>query len=343
MRSFEHIDTESSGYSRVRRGTGFSILSPQGKRVTDRRIIDRIKSLVIPPAWSKVWIAPTINAHIQAIGYDAEGRRQYIYHPLYRAAREQEKYQHVVTFAEMLPRIRRKVAADMNLKGLPREKIVATVVHLLDRTLIRIGNRAYADRNKSFGLSTLRSRHVEIGGSTVRFAFRGKSGREWRVRIDDRRVAKVIRACQDLPGQHLFQYIDPDKQRRSISSSDINAYLKEACGSDISAKDFRTWAGTVLCAVALSLAPPAETERQIRRQLTSAIRAVAYRLGNTPAVCRSAYIHPAILGAHAQGVLFRHARQLHAGAAGEGHSPAERMILRYLKKTAITPSLVRAA
>lgn len=344
MRSFKRIDPTNAGYSRVPRGRGFTILSPLGKKVMDDRVLRRVKSLVIPPAWTSVWIAPTPDAHIQVVGLDAEGRRQYLYHPLYRAAREQEKFQRLISFAALLPRIRKKVADDMGLRGLPRQKVVATVVHLLDRTFIRIGNRAYAQQNKSFGLSTLRSRHVEIGGSSIRFAFRGKSGREWRVQIDDRRVAKVVRACQDLPGQHLFQYRDADEQRRSISSDDVNAYLKQICGDEVSAKDFRTWAGTVLSAVALSLAKPGETDRQLRKQVTSAVRAVAYRLGNTPAVCRSAYIHPAILAAHEDGVLFRNARRLqHQRDDGHGHSAAETAVLRLLKCSSINPAILRSS
>jgi DNA topoisomerase-1 len=341
MKPIVQTDPNEPGYSRIRRGRGFAILSPRGRAVTDERILRRVNALVIPPAWTNVWIAAAPEAHIQAIGSDADGRRQYIYHPLYRAAREQEKFQRLLAFAAMLPRIRERVAKDMAAKGLPREKVLATVVHLLDRTLIRIGNRAYAEANKSFGLSTLRSPHVEVGVSTVRFEFRGKSGREWRVKIADRRIAKVIRSCQELPGQPLFQYLDEDKGRRSISSGDVNGYLQNLCGSEISAKDFRTWAGTVLCAVALSLAPPAESEAKKRRQVTSAVRAVAYRLGNTPAVCRSSYIHPAILIAHADGALFRYAQQLnHPDSIGAGHSPAERVVMKILKQAPATGSLV---
>lgn len=343
MRGFTRVDPGEPGYTRSRRGRGFAILSPDGSRVTDGRVLRRVEALVIPPAWNSVWIALTPHAHIQVVGLDAKGRRQYLYHPLYRAARDQEKFQRLIAFAKMLPRIRARVAADMARRGLPRQKVLATVVHLLDRTLIRIGNRTYERANSSFGLSTLRSRHVEVGGSSVRFAFRGKSGREWRLRIDDRRVARVVRACQELPGQDLFQYRDADGQRRSISSGDVNGYLKAICGDEISAKDFRTWAGTVLSAVALSLARPAETDRQLRRQVTSAVRAVAYRLGNTPAVCRSAYIHPAILAAHADGALFRNARRLqHRWDERSVHSPAERVVLRLLVQLASDPVIMRS-
>jgi DNA topoisomerase-1 len=328
-------DPSVPGYARVRRGRGIAIVSPAGRPVKDRRILDRVASLVIPPAWTSVWIAPDATGHIQAIGYDARGRRQYIYHPRYRAEREAEKFRRLADFAAALPAIRRQVAADMGLRGLPRAKVVATVVHLLDRTLIRIGNRSYAEQNGSFGLSTLRNRHVEVGGSAVRFAFPGKSGREWRVRIDDRRVATVIRACQDLPGQHLFQYVDDDRRRRTISSDDVNAYLRAICGREVSAKDFRTWAGTVLCGVALSLAPPADGERHVRRQIASAVRAVAHRLGNTPAVCRSSYIHPVVLGAHAGGDLFRAARRLqHRNGEHDGLTSAERVVLKLLRRAA---------
>lgn len=333
MAALQFADPTAAGYSRIRRGEGFVILSPRGKVVRDPRILKRVADLVIPPAWTSVWIAPHASAHIQAIGIDAKGRKQYIYHPEFRAEREAEKFRKLARFAARLPEIRARVAADMALPGLARDKVLASVVHLLDRTLIRIGNRTYAEANKSFGLSTLRSRHVVVAGSTIRFAFRGKSGQEWRVRIQDRRVAKVIRACQGLPGQHLFQYVDDDGERRAIASDDVNAYLRTVGGPRVSAKDFRTWAGTVLCGVALSLAPPAEAERQRRRQVASAVRAVAYRLGNTPAVCRSAYIHPAVLTAHESGTLYRQASRLSHGEASDmGLTAAEETILRLLRK-----------
>jgi len=332
MTSLHFSNPEQPGYRLVKRGSGTVLVSPAGRPVRDRRVEKRVASLRIPPAWSSVWIAPTPGGHIQAIGYDARGRRQYIYHPEYRAQREAEKFQRLAGFALLLPALRRCVEADMDQPGLPRTKVLATVVHLLDRTLIRIGNRSYADQNGSFGISTLRNRHVAVASSTVRFAFRGKSGREWRVRVEDRRVAKVIRACQDLPGQHLFQYVDDDRQRRTVTSDDVNAYLRGICGDEVSAKDFRTWAGTVLCGVALSLAPPAESERQLRRQVASAMRAVSYRLGNTPAVCRSSYVHPQIFEAHRTGALHRLARRLqHIPPPEPALSLAEKAVLRLLK------------
>jgi len=325
-------DLDQPGFRLTRKGRRVTVVSPDGAAVTDPGILQRVEALAIPPAWVSVWIAPSPDGHIQAFGYDARARRQYIYHPLYRARREEEKFRRLTQFAASLPAVRRRVEADMRRPGLGQEKVVATVVHLLDRTLIRVGNRSYAEQNGSFGLSTLRNRHVAVTSSTVRFAFRGKSGREWRLGVEDRRVARVIRACQSLPGQHLFQYLDPTGERRSVTSDDVNGYLRDICRAEVSAKDFRTWAGTVLCGVALSMAPPDDRERFRKRQLASAIRAVAHRLGNTPAVCRSYYVHPAIYEAFESGRLHRDARRLqHPWPDNPRHSPAERAILRLLR------------
>lgn len=332
MALLHYSDLDQPGFRLARKRRRLAVVSPEGTVVNDPRIVERVQALAIPPAWTSVWVAPSAEGHIQAFGYDARGRRQYIYHPLYRAQREEEKFRRLTQFAASLPSVRRRVDVDMMRPGLGRAKVVATVVHLLDRTLIRIGNRSYAEQNGSFGLSTLRNRHVAVTRSSVRFAFRGKSGREWRLGVDDRRVARVIRACQNLPGQHLFQYLDPDGERRSVTSDDVNAYLKKICRTEVSAKDFRTWAGTVLCGVALSMAPPDERERYRKRQFASAIRAVAHRLGNTPAVCRSYYVHPAIHEAFETGLLYRQARKLqHPWPDNPRHSPAERAILRLLR------------
>ncbi len=280
-----------------RAGKGFVYLDAKGRRVADRETLKRIRSLVIPPAWTDVWICASVDGHIQATGRDAKGRKQYKYHADYREAREQSKYEHLFEFAEALPTIRAKVAEHMSLRGLPREKVLATVVHLLETTLIRVGNDEYARTNQSYGLTTLKNKHVAVEGSEVRFQFAGKSGKQWSLSMRDRRVARIIRACQELPGQDLLQYFDEDKQLRAISSGDVNAYLREIAGRDITAKDFRTWAGTVLMARFLSSAT------QAKRAISAAVKKVAAALGNTVAVCRKSYIHPAITNAYLNGRL----------------------------------------
>jgi DNA topoisomerase-1 len=327
-------DLTAPGITRQRCGKGFSYRDETGSRLTDAATLQRVRDLVIPPAWRDVWICPNPAGHVQAIGRDEKGRRQYIYHAAFRAEREAEKFEKMITFAQILPRLRRRVSADMALPGLDRDKVLATVVYLLDRTLIRIGNETYARDNGSFGLSTLRSGHVAVAGATVRFTFKGKSGKEWRLAIFDKRVSRIVRTCQDLPGQHLFQYRDKDGELRAVSSDEVNDYLRRAAGSPVSAKDFRTWAGTVLCGLALSLAPPPPNERQLRKQLASAVRAVSQRLGNTPAVCRSSYIHPAIFSAHTGGLLTRYARRMsHATEYDAKLTPAERAVLKILNET----------
>ena len=327
-------DLSAPGITRHRHGKGFSYRDGAGRRLTDDATLQRIRALVIPPAWRDVWICTDPAGHIQSVGRDEKGRRQYIYHPEFRAEREAEKFEKLVSFAQILPRLRRRVAADMALPGLERDKVLATVVYLLDRTLIRIGNETYARDNGSFGLSTLRSGHVAVAGSTIRFTFKGKSGKEWRLAIFDKRVSRIVRTCQHLPGQHLFQYRDKDGDLRAVSSDEVNDYLRRAAGGPVSAKDFRTWAGTVLCGLALSLAPPPPNERQLRKQLASAVRAVSQRLGNTPAVCRSSYIHPAIFTAHTEGLLARYARRMSHLLAPEGKlTPAERAVVKILTET----------
>jgi DNA topoisomerase-1 len=274
-----------------------------GSRLAERDVLGRIKSLAIPPAWTDVWICPFADGHIQATGRDAKRRKQYRYHPRFREVRESTKYEHVVTFAEALPTIRGKVREHMALRGLPREKVLATVVHLLQTTLIRVGNDDYAKQNKSYGLTTLKTRHVAVDGNEVRFRFTGKSGKQWSLRVRDRRIAKVIRACQELPGQELLQYLDEDGKPCDVTSSDVNAYLKEITGNDITAKDFRTWAGTVLAAMALHEVKSFDTAAQAKRNLRTAIENVAARLGNTPTICRKCYVHPDVLTSYLDGDL----------------------------------------
>ncbi|HEX4409977.1 MAG TPA: DNA topoisomerase IB [Xanthobacteraceae bacterium] len=267
--------------------------------------IKRIRSLAIPPAWSDVWICPYPDGHIQATGRDARGRKQYRYHPRFREVRDSVKYEHVVAFAQAVPAIRKKVSAHMALSGLPREKVVATVVYLLDKTLIRIGNDDYAKQNKSYGLTTLKNRHVEVEGTEVRFHFVGKSGKQWTTKIRDRRVAKIIRACQELPGQELLQYQDENGAVTDVTSTDVNSYLREITGQDITAKDFRTWAGTVLAGIALKEIEAFDSQAQAKRNVREAIERVAKRLGNTPAICRKCYVHPEVLGAYMEGTLVK--------------------------------------
>jgi DNA topoisomerase I len=257
----------------------------------------------VPPAWIDVWICPKANGHIQATGRDARRRKQYKYHPRFREVRESTKYNHMLAFAESLPIIRRNVQAHLALRGLPREKVLATVVSLLEATLIRVGSDEYARANKSYGLTTLRNQHVEVEGSALKFNFKGKSGKVWKLNVHDRRIAKVIRACQDLPGQELLQYIDADGETRDVSSSDVNAYLREVSGEDVTAKDFRTWHGTVLAALALQGLDKFDSQAGAKRNIGDAIQKVAARLGNTPTICRKCYIHPEIITTYVEGSL----------------------------------------
>jgi DNA topoisomerase-1 len=299
----KYVSDARPGIRRRKSGKGFTYSRADGSRLTERDVLGRVKSLAIPPAWTDVWICPFADGHIQATGRDAKGRKQYRYHPRFREIRESTKYEHVVAFAEALPAIRAKVREHMALRGLPREKVLATIVHLLQTTLIRVGNDDYAKQNKSYGLTTLKTRHVAVDGSEVRFRFTGKSGKQWSLRVRDKRIAKIIRACQELPGQELLQYLDEDGKPQDVTSSDVNAYLKEITGHDITAKDFRTWAGTVLAAMALHEVKGFDTAAQVKRNLRTAIENVAARLGNTPTICRKCYVHPDVLTSYLEGNL----------------------------------------
>jgi DNA topoisomerase I len=291
------------GIRRRKSGKGFTYVRADGSRLTESDVLRRIKSLAIPPAWTDVWICPFADGHLQATGRDAKGRKQYRYHPRFREVRESTKYEHLVAFAEALPAIRAKVREHMALRGLPREKVLATVVHLLETTLIRVGNDDYAKQNNSYGLTTLKTRHVAVDGNEVRFRFTGKSGKQWSLRVRDRRIAKIIRACQELPGQELLQYLDEDGKPQDVTSNDVNSYLKEITGKDITAKDFRTWAGTVLAAMALNEVKSFDSAAQAKRHLRAAIENVAARLGNTPTICRKCYVHPDVLTSYLDGNL----------------------------------------
>jgi DNA topoisomerase I len=294
----QYVNDERTGYSRTAKGKDFEYLDTEGKTIRGDQRMLRIKRLAIPPAWTDVWICPSPNGHIQATGRDARGRKQYRYHERWREVRDENKFDRLAQFAKALPDIRRRVAQDLKLPGLPRRKVLATIVRLLERTFIRIGNEEYARENKSFGLTTLKSRHVTVKGAQVRFRFRGKSGRQHDVDITDRRVAKVIAKCQDLPGQDLFQYVDEGGEVQDVTSQDVNEYLRQIAGEDFTAKDFRTWGGTVLAAIAFSRQEEFETKKQAKSNIKTAICAVADLLGNTPATCRKCYVHPVIVEAY---------------------------------------------
>lgn len=298
-----YVSDEGPGIRRERAGEGFRYVKPNGKPLEDDGDSERIRKLAIPPAWTDVWICPKANGHLQATGRDARGRKQYRYHPQFREVSEATKYEHMMEFARALPGIRAKVAEHMALRGLPREKVLAAVVHLLETTLIRVGNDDYAKRNDSYGLTTLRNPHVKVDGSELRFRFKGKSGKAWQLQLKDRRVAKIVKACQDLPGQELFQYFDEDGELKDVTSADVNAYLREITGEDITAKDFRTWAGTVMAALALQEFEAFDTQAAAKKNVRAAIERVAARLGNTPTICRKCYVHPEILQSYAEGAL----------------------------------------
>jgi DNA topoisomerase-1 len=293
-----YVADNSPGYSRKENGEHFKYLDTHGKPIRDEQRLLRIKRLAIPPAWTDVWICPSLAGHIQATGRDARRRKQYRYHERWRELRDENKFDRLAEFAKVLPKIRRRVAQDIRLPGLPREKVLATVVRLLERTFIRVGNEEYARENKSFGLTTIKNRHVKVSGDQLRFRFRGKSGRKHEVAITDGRIAKIVSKCQDLPGQDLFQYVSDDGEVRNVTSQDVNDYLREITNENFTAKDFRTWAGTVLGAIALNAQGEFETKKQAKANLKTAICAVAHFLGNTPAVCRKCYVHPAILEAY---------------------------------------------
>jgi DNA topoisomerase-1 len=289
------------GIRRRRAGRGWAYYAPDGARITDRAERARIRALVIPPAWTDVWICPDPLGHIQVTARDGRGRKQYRYHPAYRATRDASKFRRILEFSEILPRIRERIERDLAARHLTRRKVLATVVRLLDKTLIRVGNDAYARENRSFGLTTLRARHVAVRGHTVHFTFRGKSGVQHSVSVTDRRLARVIQQCQDLPGQELFRYRDEHGRVQTIGSGDVNEYLREISGRRITAKDFRTWAGTMLAASTLRDLGPPQSGRDAERKIVQAIDTVAARLGNTRAVCRTYYVHPAVLDAYRDG------------------------------------------
>jgi DNA topoisomerase I len=326
------------GITRRRSGSGFTYFTASGRVLKDPAELHRIRSLVIPPAWEDVWICSDSRGHLQATGRDARGRKQYRYHPRWREVRDETKYYRLIGFAQILPAVRRRTDADLRRQGLPKEKVLAAVVQLLEKTLIRVGNDEYARHNRSFGLTTLRDGHVEVSGARLTFAFRGKSGVEHEVDLDDRRLARVVKACRDLPGYELFQYLDEEGKRQSIESSDVNEYLRDITGEDFTSKDFRTWAGTVLAAQLLKDFEAFESDAQAKRNIVEAVEAVAKRLGNTKAVCRKCYIHPAILETYFDGSLVQtvsqRARRMAqgAGALSEGEAAVLGLLQRRLAR-----------
>lgn len=315
------------GIGRRKAGTGFSYRNANGATLKDRTTLQRIRALAIPPAWREVWICPDTNGHLQATGRDEKGRKQYLYHSGFREVRDSVKFAHMLEFAQRLPAIRARVAKDMALAGLPRRKVLATTVHLLETTLIRVGNDDYARQNGSFGLTTLRRRHLQVEGTELRFRFKGKSGKIWRVQLRDRRIARILKACQDLPGQQLLQYQDDSGAIHDVTSSEVNAYLKDITGAEITAKDFRTWAGTVLTTTALQEFGAFDSVAEGEKNIRSAIKAVAVHLGNTATVCRKCYVHPDVLLAYLDGSLLVAPHRMESGL-----TPQEGTVLALLKK-----------
>jgi DNA topoisomerase-1 len=304
-----YVSDDQPGYTRKRKGDDFEYFDTEGKRIRDETRLLRVKRIGIPPAYKDVWICPSANGHIQATGRDARGRKQYRYHERWREVRDENKYDRMIVFGKALPKIRRRVNRDLKLRGLPREKVLATVVQLLGRTFIRVGNEEYARENKSFGLTTLRNRHVDVTATKLKFTFRGKSGKEHEVDVTDRRLAKIICQLQELPGQEVFQYLNDTGERRKVTSEDVNDYLREITGEDFTAKDFRTWAGTVLAAIALNAQEAFENKTQANKNIKDAISAVAKILGNTPAICRKCYVHPAVLETYLDGGMIEGLKQ----------------------------------
>ncbi len=294
----EYVTDAEPGIRRKRVGRGWAYYEPGGALIRDRRERRRLNALAVPPAWTDVWICPNPNGHLQVTARDSKGRKQYRYHPRFREKRDESKFGRLLAFSEVLPRVRDRVERDLRRRGLPRDKVLATVVWLLERTFFRVGNIAYARHNRSFGLTTLRRRHVQVTGAMLRFEFRGKSGITRTASITDRRIARIVQSCRELPGHELFKYLDDHGRRQKVDSDDINEYLRHITGRDITAKDFRTWAGTILAAVELSRLGTAASERQAKKHVVQAVDEVARHLGNTRAVCRKYYVHPAILEAY---------------------------------------------
>jgi DNA topoisomerase I len=330
-----YVSDARPGITRRRRGRAFAYFDADGKEIKDEEELRRIKALAVPPAWTEVWICPLANGHIQATGRDQKGRKQYRYHARWREVRDETKYDKMIAFARALPRIRERTERDLSLPGLPREKVLAAVVRLLETTLIRVGNEEYARHNRSYGLTTMRDSHVNVNGSTVKFKFRGKSGIYHTIDLHDRRLAKIVRRCRDIPGQELFQYIGEDGEPQTIGSADVNEYLREVAGEEFTAKDFRTWAGTVLAAIALQEFREFDSAAQAKKNVVRAIESVAERLGNTPSVCRKSYVHPLVFDLYLEGTLLETFEQLAAEELRENLGelrPEEAAVLAILQQ-----------
>jgi DNA topoisomerase-1 len=333
MARLRYVTGQHPGIRRLKSGKGFRYVGVHGQIIRRREILARIRGLAIPPAWTDVWICPDARGHLQATGRDAKGRKQYRYHPDWRATRDETKFDRMQAFARALPILRRRTRADLARPGLPREKVLATLVQLLERSLIRVGNEEYARQNDSFGLTTMRDKHVRVSGGMVRFQFRGKSGKYHAIDVNDWRLAHVVKQCRDLPGQELFQYMDADGRRRSVGSGDLNNYLRDITGEEFTSKDFRTWWGTVLAVKALRELQPGRSRTHSEKNVLLAIDAVAGLLGNTRAVCRKSYVHPGVIDCYVEGalggILDRRAKA--AGRTPAGLRPDEVAVLTVLK------------
>ncbi|MBF2076680.1 MAG: DNA topoisomerase IB [Synechococcales cyanobacterium C42_A2020_086] len=331
----QYVSDDSPGIRRQRQGKkGFIYFTPEGERIRDPEEIQRIHSLAIPPAYRDVWICPLPNGHLQATGRDAKGRKQYRYHPLWRTVRDQTKFTRMIAFSRSLPTIRQRIEQDLSLPGLPKEKVLAAVVRLMEQTRIRVGNEEYARTNQSYGLTTLQDDHVEIKGAKIRFQFRGKSGVEHNIELTDKRLAKIVKHCQDIPGQDLFQYRDEQGNYQTIGSADVNHYLKEIAGQEFTAKDFRTWAGTVLAATCLVEIGDCSSATAAKKNIAQAIKTVASHLGNRPATCRKYYVHPAVLDAYADQTLHTVMEKHATMVVEDGHAlrPEELAVVMLLEQ-----------
>jgi DNA topoisomerase-1 len=333
MAGLRYVTDAEPGIYRRRRGKGFQFIDAEGKAVRDKETLSRIKSLVIPPAWSGVWICQNPKGHLQVTGRDARGRKQSRYHPRWREVRDETKFERMTIFGGILPTIRERVEQDLSLPGLPRHKVLATIVRLMEATLIRVGNEEYARENHSYGLTTMRNKHVEVEGSSVTFKFQGKSRVRHTVDIQDRRIAKIVQRCQDIPGYELFQYVDKEGNHHTIDSADVNDYLREVSGQDFTAKDFRTWAGTVLACTVLQEFEAFESQTQAKKNVVQAIKDVAARLGNTPSVCRKSYVHPLVLDTYFSGAMIKTVkRKVEEEVAAQALREEEVALLQLLQK-----------
>jgi len=326
-----YVSDCKSGIKRLKSGKGFKYVESNGQVVNDEATSDRIRSLVIPPAWTDVWICSSSNGHLQATGRDARGRKQYRYHPKWKEVRDENKFGKMIGFALVMPRIRDAVDKDLASTGFSRKKVLAAIVHLLELTLIRVGNEEYARSNQSYGLTTLRNSHVQVLGSKIRFNFRGKSGKQYSIGVRNKRLAKIVKRCQELPGQDLFAYLDENKQPVDISSTDVNEYLREITQDDFTAKDFRTWAGTVLAAMALQESGDCGSKTQAKRNIVAVVKKVAEHLGNTPAVCKKCYIHPGVIDGYLDGSILKAGSERKSVS---GLAPEEATVVNFLQQLA---------